>query len=325
MAMLHILVNRFGGPEELTVHTAPDPVAGPGQVVIAIAAADVIFLDTLLRSGAGQDYFPLRPPYVPGHGGTGHVITTGEGVDHHWTGRRVAFATPHSGYAEQIAITADELTPLPDDLTLQEAAALLHDGPTAINITDLAAIGQDDHVLVTAAAGGTGALLVQLARAAGAHVIAAARGTRKLELARQLGAQEAIDYTQPDWIDNVRAATGGHGANIVLDGSGGPLGTESFHAVAHGGTFLSYGTSSGFAHVDPHTAEQRSIRAIGLMELNASAPEEAQKRTHRAFQLAADGRIRPVIGQTFPLRQAADAHAAIEARNALGKTLLLPA
>jgi NADPH2:quinone reductase len=323
MAMRQIQVNRFGGPEVLEVTEGPDPVAGPGQVVVGMTAADVIFLDTLLRSGAGKDYFPLRPPYVPGQGGTGHVITVGEGVDHGWTGRRVAIATPDGGYAERIAVAADDLTPVPDGLNLQEAAALLHDGPTAVNIIDVADIRAGDRVLVTAAAGGTGALLVQLARAAGAHVVAAARGTRKLELARQLGAEEAFDYTETGWIAKVRAATGGNGANVVLDGSGGPLGTASFEAVAHGGSFLSYGTSSGFAQVDPHTAKRRGIRAIGLMELNDSAPQEAKNRVERAMRLAAEGRIRPVIGQTFPLEQAADAHAAIAARTALGKTLLL--
>ncbi|MBC6464171.1 zinc-binding dehydrogenase [Actinomadura alba] len=321
--MRQVLVNRFGGPEVLEVDKGPDPVAGPGQVVVGISVADIIFLDTLLRSGAGKDYFPLRPPYVPGHGGTGHVIAVGEGVDHDWTGRRVAVATSDGGYAEQIAVAVEELTPVPDGLGLQEAAALLHDGPTAVNITDVAGIKEGDWVLITAAAGGTGALVVQLARAAGARVVAAARGARKLELAREVGAEKAFDYTEAGWIDKVHAATGGNGANVVLDGAGGPLGTEAFEAVAHGGRFVSYGTSSGFAQVDPHTAEQRGVRATGLMDLNNSAPAEAKERVERALWLAAEGRIRPVIGQTFPLEQAADAHAAIAARSALGKTLLL--
>ncbi|UBU17861.1 zinc-binding dehydrogenase [Nonomuraea gerenzanensis] len=321
--MRQILVNRFGGPEVLELDKAPDLVPGPGQVVVGISAADIIFLDTLLRSGAGKDYFPLRPPYVPGHGGAGLVTAVGDGVDPAWTGRRVAVGTSGGGYAEQVAVAVEELTPIPDGLGLAEAAALLHDGPTAVNITDAAEIKEGARVLVTAAAGGTGLLVVQLARAAGARVIAAARGARKLELAREVGAEEAFDYTEAGWIDRVRAATGGDGVDVVLDGAGGPLGGEAFEAVAHGGRFVSYGTSSGFAQVDPDTARQRGIRTISLMDLNGSAAGKTEELVGRALALAADGRLRPVIGQTFPLEQAADAHAAITARDALGKTLLL--
>jgi NADPH2:quinone reductase len=154
-------------------------------------------------------------------------------------------------------------------------------------------------------------------------VVAAARGARKLTLAREVGAEEAVDYTQAGWIDKVRTATGGNGANVVLDGAGGPLGTEAFEAVAYGGRFVSYGTSSGFAQVDPNTAQQRGVQVTGLMDLNNSAAAEAKERVERALSLAAEGRIRPVIGQTFPLEQAANAHAAIAARSALGKTLLV--
>ncbi|WP_049560793.1 zinc-binding dehydrogenase [Nonomuraea sp. SBT364] len=321
--MRQVSVNRFGGPEALEVNEAPDPFAGPGQVVVGISVADIIFLDTLLRSGAGKDYFPLRPPYVPGHGGTGHVIAVGEGVDPGWMGRRVAVGTSEGGYAEQIAVAAEELTAVPDDLGLPEAAALLHDGPTAVNIIDVASINEGDQVLVTAAAGGTGALVVQLARAAGARVVAAARGERKLKLAREVGAEEAFDYTEAGWMDKVRAATGGDGADVVLDGAGGPLGTEAFEAVARGGRFVSYGTSNGFAQVDPHTAQERGIRTFSLMDLNSLAAGKTKELVERALALAAEGRIRPVIGQTFPLEQAADAHAAIAARSALGKTLLV--
>jgi NADPH2:quinone reductase len=323
MVMRQVLVNRFGGPEVLEAGKGPDPVAGPGQVVVGMSVADVIFLDALLRSGAGQDYFPLRPPYVPGHGGAGHVIAVADGVDPGWIGRPVVAATLAGGYAEQIAVAVGELTVLPDGLGLQEAAALLHDGPTAVNIIDLAGIKEGDWVLVTAAAGGMGVLLVQSARAAGARVIAAARGARKLDLAREVGAEEAFDYTEAGWIDKVRAATGGNGVNVVLDGAGGSLGTAAFDAAAHGGTFVSYGTAGGFAQVDPHTAAQRGIRTTSLMDLNNSAPTEAKARLERALSLAAEGQIRPVIGQTFPLEQAADAHTAIAERSALGKTLLL--
>jgi NADPH2:quinone reductase len=143
-------------------------------------------------------------------------------------------------------------------------------------------------------------------------------------LARQAGAAHVVDYTEAGWVDGVRALTGGNGVDVVLDGAGGPLGTAAFEAVAHGGRFVSYGTSDGFAEVDPQMAEQRGIRVTGLMDLNKRTAAQARQGFERALSLAVEGRIRPMIGQTFPLEQAAQAHAAIAARTALGKTLLLP-
>ena len=227
------------------------------------------------------------------------------------------------GYAEQVVAAVETLVPVPDGVSLRDAAAVLHDGATAVGITDVAGIKDGDWVLVTAAAGGMGALLVQLARAAGARVIAAARGAAKLGLAREQGAEEAFDYTEAGWIDQVRKVTGGTGVNVVLDGAGGPLGIEAFEALAQGGTFVSYGTAEGFAILDQQVVEKREARMLGLMELNAPTPAQQLEAIARALTLVADGHIRPAIGQTYPLEQAAAAHTAIAARTALGKTLLL--
>lgn len=323
-----IQVERFGGPEVLVPADAPDPVAGPGQAVVRVSAADVGFVETQIRAGAFGDYFTVVLPYVPGHGVTGEVIDVGEGVDRGWVGRRVAAYTGEQGgrggYAERAVVEAAALVPVPDGLDLRDAAGLLHDGVTALHLLDVVGVRAGEWVLITAAAGGMGLLLVQLAHAAGARVIGAARGGRKLELVGERGAEVVVDYAEPGWADRVREVTGGVGADAVLDGAGGAIGRAAFEVTASGGRFSAHGApSGGFAVLDPAEAEKRDITVSGIGDLQL-APEEMRQVLARALAEAAEGRMRPVVGQTFPLERAADAHAAIEAREVVGRTLLLP-
>ena len=310
-------VERFGGPEVLKPAEVPDPVAGPGQAVVAVAVADVLFVEIVIRSGLGGEYFPVRPPYVPGHGVAGQVIAVGEGVDAEWIGRRVAGHARHDGgYAERVAVEAEDLVAVPGERDLPEAAALLHDGITALGLIDSTGVRPGEWVLVTAAAGGLGILLVQLARAAGAKVVAAARGLHKLDLARAHGALVAVDYSEPGWTDRVRDATGG--VDVVFDGAGGDIGKAAFDLVVDGGRFSAHGMpAGGFAVPGP---DRRGVTVRGIEQVQF-APQEARGLIERALS---DERLRPVIGQTFPLEQAAEAHAAIEERAVVGKTLLLP-
>jgi NADPH:quinone reductase len=164
---------------------------------------------------------------------------------------------------------------------------------------------------------------VQLAKAAGARVAAVARDERKLALIRTLGPDAVIDSDAPDWVGQARAALGDAGATVVLDNIGGAVGEAAFALVAPGGHFSAHGTPSGrFAQVDTAEAESRGITVSGIGEVQLS-PEEYRRLTARALAEAAAGRISPVVGQTYPLAKAADAHAAIEARTVIGKTLLL--
>jgi NADPH:quinone reductase len=321
-----IRVTAFGGPEVLVEAQAADPAAGPGQVVIGVAATDVLFLDTQLRAGWNAAMFGVEPPYVPGNGVAGTVISTGDGVDPGLVGLRVVTQTGEfggrGGYAEQVAVSADGLIPVPDGLDLPVAAALLHDGATALGLLDEAKVKPGEWVLITGAAGGLGTLLVQLAHAAGARVAAAARGNGKLDLAAELGAEVVVDYSEPGWAEKVRAATGGAGVDLVFDGVGGPLGLAAFEIVARGGRFSAHGApSGGFTTIDPAEAERHEVTVRGIEQVQF-APADGRRMTARALAEAAAGRISPVIGQTFPLERAADAHTAIEARRTLGKTLL---
>jgi NADPH:quinone reductase len=322
-----IQVERFGGPEVLVAAETPDPVAGPGQVVVGVSAADIGFVETQIRAGGFGDHFAVTLPYVPGHGVAGQVISVGEGVDAGWVGRRVAGYTGaqggRGGYAEQAALPADDLVPVPDGLGLREAAALLHDGVTALRVIEVTGVRDGEHVLVTAAAGGMGVLLVQLAHAAGAHVVGAARGKRKLDLVGEQGADVVVDYSEPGWTSLVREATGGTGADVVFDGAGGEIGQAAFAVTADGGRFSAHGApSGGFAVLDPGERERRGVTVRGIEHLQL-APDDMRRMLARALSEAVAGRMRPVIGQTFPLERAADAHTAIEARAVVGRTLLL--
>ncbi|MER6688126.1 zinc-binding dehydrogenase [Streptomyces minutiscleroticus] len=319
--MRAIQVASFGAPEVLALVDLPDPVPGPGQVVVGMAAADVIFLDTLLRSGWGQDFFPRTLPYVPGGGGAGAVLAVGDGVDPAWVGRRVTVRTG-TGYAERVVAGEEEIMPIPDGLATTTAAALVHDGVTALRLDRLGAPQKGEWVLVSAAAGGAGTLLVQLAADAGARVVAAASSEAKLNLARELGAEAVVDYTRADWIERVREVTGG-GAVLVYDGAGGALGAATLDALADGGRFVTYGTADGFTAPDGESAAHRGIRL--LMPLMDGPPDQRTVREllDLALAHAAQGRLRPVIGATYPLEQAAEAHRALAARTIAGKALLL--
>ncbi|MET9358486.1 zinc-binding dehydrogenase [Streptomyces sp. NPDC006617] len=316
-----IQVASFGAPDVLTLIDLPDPVPGPGQVVVGMVAADVIFLDTLLRDGWGQDLFPRPLPYVPGGGGAGEVLAVGDGVDPAWVGRSVVVRTG-TGYAEQVVAGEAEIMPVPDGLTAVTAAALVHDGVTALGFHRLGAPQKGEWVLVSAAAGGAGTLLVQLAVDAGARVVAAASSDAKLALARGLGAEVVVDYTRADWVERVREATGG-GAGLVYDGAGGALGATSVDALADGGRFVTYGTADGFAAPDRESAARRGIRL--LMPLMDGPPDQETVRELLGLALdsAAEGRLRPAVGATYPLARAADAHRALAARTTVGKSLLL--
>jgi len=313
---------EFGPPEVLVPAALPDPIAGPGQVVVGVEFAPVLFLDTQIRAGWGRDWFPVTPPYTPGAGVGGAIISLGEGVDPDWVGRRVVASTTEGGYLERAVVEVDQVVAVPEGLGTAEAAALLHDGRTAMGLVEVAGIRPGEWVLVVGAGGGLGVLLVQLAEAAGARVIGAARGKQKLDLARELGACVVVDYSQSDWPQQVLAATSGTGPDVVFDGVGGQIGQVAFEIAARGARFSAHGApSGGFAPIDRQEAERRGVTVRGI-EGAQFAPADATRLTERALLEAAAARIRPIIGQRFALERAADAHRAIEARDVIGKTLL---
>jgi NADPH:quinone reductase len=316
--MRAVWMKRYGPPEVLEPGDAPDPVPGPGQALVEVAYANITFVETQFRA---RGFGPVRAqlPVIPGNGVGGVVGAVGDGVDPELVGARVVGPTGGSGgYAERVAADAAGLVVVPAGLALDDAVALLADGRTATMLMRSAGVRAGERVLVEAAAGGVGTLLVQLAVSAGASVVAAAGGRAKTEVARRLGAEVSVDYRDPGWPDAVRAAAGG--VDVVFDGVGGAVARAAFGLLDDGGRLVSYGLASGtWSDV---TDEEAAARGVTLVRGARGTPEQLRAFTESALAEAAAGRLRPLIGQRFPLERAADAHAAIESRATVGKTLL---
>jgi NADPH:quinone reductase len=325
--MRAIEVRRFGPPDVLQATDLNDPAPGPDQVVVAAHASDVLFVDTMIRSGAGAGYFPIRPPYVPGNGVGGTVVAVGESVGPEWLGRRVAAHTGGpggtGGYAELAVADLEHAIVVPEKVDLLAATAVLHDGTTALRVLEIADPQPGEWVLVLGAAGGMGILLVQMLAAMGTKVVGAARGQAKLTAVARAGALAAIDYWLPDWDAAVLDATGGARPTVVLDGVGGAMGSAAFGLIADGGRFSAHGAPSGSpAIIDADAAERRRIRVSTIRDLQYGPGDRARLMGDVLRQLAGR-RISPLIGQIFPLGDAAKAHEAIEGRRTVAKTLLL--
>jgi len=310
--VLAVWLTAFGPPEVLVPGEAPDPEPGPGQVLVETAWAGVTFVETMVRAGRSPQ--PGGGPELPvilgnavcGPVSAGEPDLVGKVV--------VASLNGRGGYAERAVAAAGDAFPVPDGLEPAHALALLADGRTAVGLTTLVPPRPGERVLVEAAAGGVGSLLVQLAARAGAHVIAAASSETKLARARALGAAETVDYAAPGWAVAVAPV------DLVYDGVGGEIGAAALDLVAPGGRFAVFGLASG-APTDTAPAAARGIAVTGMDALRAiGARRHEFART--ALAEAAAGRLEPLVGQLAPLERAAQAHRAIETRKVSGKTLL---
>lgn len=321
--MRAVVIREFGPPEVLKPAEVEEICAGPDDVVIDVEFANITFVETQVR--AGRPPHPSMLPALPailGNGVGGTVADTGASTGAGAgasTGRRVvASLNGTGGYAERALSPASRLIDVPDTLAMRDAVALLADGRTALALAARAELRAGETVLIEAAGGGVGTLLVQIARNAGARVVALAGHPRKLALARDLGADLTVDYRHDGWERQVRDATGQ--VDVVFDGVGGDIGLAAFGLLRADGRFCPFGMASGsFTAVTPeHAAAWR----ISLRSGAAASPEELALLTRTALAEGAAGRLRPVVGQEFELAEAAAAHAAIEARETIGKTLL---
>jgi NADPH2:quinone reductase len=320
-------VARFGGPEVLELRQLPDPAPEKGQVMVEAAASDVLFVDTMIRSGKGADYFPIRPPYVPGNGMGGTVVAVGDGIDASWLGRAVVAHTGGlggtGGYAELATVDLAYCALIPDGIDLLDATAVLHDGTTALRVLEMTDPQMGEWVLVLGAAGGMGILLVQLLAARGVMVVGAARGSTKRAVVSEAGAGAAIDYGEDGWTAAILDATGGRRLTIVLDGVGGTIGGEAFELLADGGQFSAHGTPSGsFALIDPAESTRRGVTVTTIGDLQ-SGPGDRSRLLDEVLGELGDGQLAPLVGQTFSMAEASKAHLAIESRETVAKTLLL--
>jgi len=323
-----IRLHTFGPPENLRYEEVTDPAPGPGQVRVAVAAAGVHLLDTALREGEPGP-FPEPPalPTVPGREVAGVVESLGEGVARLWLGKRVVahLGFAPGGYAELAVTDVDRVHEIPENLDFAEAVAMIGTGRTAMGIVQFAELGPDAVVVIPAAAGGIGTLLVQYAKNTGATTIGLAGGPGKTARVQAGGADLAVDYTDPEWPEKVRAHLGGRPATLVLDGVGGDIARRAVGLLGPGGRHLVFGWSAeGIRGGAPYLVEGVSERVLGpVMMRKTGGPHPVQTLELRALAEAAAGRLSPVV-QRFPLAEAAAAHHALQTRATIGKVVLEP-
>jgi NADPH:quinone reductase len=322
--MRAVVVHEFGGPGVLSAADQDVPRPGRGELLVRVAAAGVNFMDVYQRRG--QPPYRAQVPYIPGGEGAGTVAAAGPGVSGAAEGDRVAWAGGAGSYAEYAVVAADAAVPVPDGVALQTAAAVMLQGMTAHYLCHSTyPVAEQDPVVVHAAAGGVGLLLTQLAVMRGGVVIATASTPAKADLARQAGAVHLAGYDNFGAV--VGQVTGGAGAAVVYDGVGQATFDASLAALRKRGYLVLYGAASGpVPPVDPqrlNTGGSLYLTRPTLAHYMASR-DELLGRAGDLFRWIVEGRLSVRVGRTYPLADAAQAHADLEARRTTGKLLLLP-
>jgi NADPH2:quinone reductase len=321
--MKAIRVSQTGGPEVLELTDVDVPEPGPGEIRVKLAAIGVNFIDVYIRTGLYKGSYP----YTPGQEGAGTVDAIGEGVTTVRVGERVAWGSgPQGAYAEYAVVPAEKVVAVPDAIDDRTACAAMLQGITAHYLTHgTYPIQQGDTILVNAAAGGVGLLLVQLAKARGATVIGVASSEAKQQLVREAGADYAIGYDAV--LDTVKSATNGVGVDCVYDSVGKDTFLTSIDALRIRGYFVLFGTASGpIAPIDPQFLSQKGSlfftrpTAIHFTRTHA----EIAARTHDLFSLIESKALDVRIGHTYALADARRAHEELGARGTTGKLLLIP-
>jgi putative PIG3 family NAD(P)H quinone oxidoreductase len=320
-----VVVSEPGGPDVLKVQEVEDPVAGPGQVVLDVAATAVNRADLMQRMG----HYPPPPgaPAWPGLECSGTVREVGDGVAGWHVGDQVCALLSGGGYAERVAVPAGQLLPVPAGVSLMDAAALPEVTCTVwSNVFMLASLRPGEVLLVHGGSSGIGTMAIQLARQIGATVAVTAGSAEKLERCRGLGAAITVNYREQDFVAEVRAATGGHGADVILDNMGATYLARNVDLLATSGRLVVIGLQGGRkAELDLGAllAKRAAVLATTLR-----ARPEAEKATivaavrEHVWPLLESGAVQPVIHSRLPLADAAEAHRLVEGSTHVGKVLL---
>jgi NADPH:quinone reductase len=321
--MLAIQFARTGGPEVLEAVQVEVPSPAAGQILIRHQAVGLNYIDTYHRSGL----YPLKLPSGVGLEAAGIVEAIGEGVTRFHVGDRVAYNGTMGAYSEAAVVPAERAVKVPDGVSLEVAAAALLKGMTAeFLVRRCFHVKQGDAVLVHAAAGGVGQILVQWCKALGATVIATAGSEAKLALARELGADHLVDYSHEDVAARVAEITGGKGVAVVYDGVGKDTFEGSLKSLGRRGVLATFGNASGpvpaFAPLEL-SGKSLFVTRPRLFDYIATT-EELDESAQALFAVIGSGAVKIDIGQTFPLAEARAAHEALEGRRTTGATLLIP-
>lgn len=319
-----VLVRATGGPEVLEFDQVDAPTPGPGELLVAVGAAGVNFIDTYQRSGL----YKRSLPFVPGAEGAGTVVAVGAEVTDFAEGDHVAWADAPGSYAQRVVVPARKAFRVPVGIDDETAAAAMLQGITAhYLVTSTYAVKPGDTALVHAAAGGVGLLLTQLVKARGGKVIATVSTPEKEALAREAGADEVVRYTEVDFAEAVADLTGGTGVAVVYDGVGRTTFDKSLASLARRGMLALYGASSGpVPPLDPQRLNQAGSVFLTRPTIghHIATPEEFRWRCDELFSAISGGRISVRIGHRYPLAQARQAHEDLEGRRTTGKLLLQP-
>jgi len=319
-----IVCRQFGGPEVLELGEVDDPAPGDGQVLVDVSACAINFPDLLMVA----DLYQFKPglPFTPGGEVAGTVRSVGSGVEGVRVGDRVAASAGTGGLAERVVVNARSVIPVPPDLELPEAAGMLYAyGTSHYALSDRAALQPGETLLVLGAAGAVGLAAVELGHLMGARVIAAASTDEKLELCRQYGAGDTVNYSRDDLKTRVRDLTDGAGADVVYDPVGGAYAEPALRATAWNGRYLVIGFAAGeIPRLPLNLPLLRGCSVVGVFwgSFVQRQPEDHRRNVAQLTEWWRSGQLRPHVSNTYPLEQAAGAMRQLAERRVLGKVIV---
>ena len=322
--MKAVRVHKYGGPEVLTIDEVPVPEPKAGETRVKIEAIGVNYIDIYQRTGL----YPLQTPFTLGTEGAGIVDAVGPNVTEVKKGERVGYASILGSYAEYTIVPASRLVPIPANIDARTAAALMLQGMTAHYLTHSTyPLKKGETALLHAAAGGVGLLLIQIAKQLGATVIGTVSTEAKAKLAKEMGADHLILYTQSDFLAEVKKLTDGRGVNVVYDSVGQTTFEKSLDCLRPGGYLVLFGQSSGpVPPFDPGKLAAKGSLFLTRPSLPHYTLERSEllQRANDVFNWTATGKLKVRIDKTFPLAEVAEAHRQLEGRKTTGKVILLP-
>jgi NADPH:quinone reductase len=324
--MRAVLCREFGPPERLTVETLPDPVPGPGRVVVEVSCAALNFFDTLII----ENRYQVKPrlPFSPGAELAGRIVAVGDGVDSGRIGQRVAAYVGYGACASHVAVPVEQLVPLPEGLSDEAASGLMVTYGTSLHaLQDRARLQAGETLAVLGAAGGVGLAAVEIGKLMGARVVACASSDSKIALAVRHGADEGLRYGTEDLKEGLKRLTEGRGVDVVYDPVGGPLAEAALRAIAWKGRFLVVGFASGDIPRLPLNLvllKGCDVQGVFWGAFAEREPEAHARNVARLFAWAADGRISALASHVLPLERTAEGLGIIAGRKATGKVLIRP-